>query len=148
MFASIFTWSPIFKFSFLSKGLQLSKSRNSRHLYLVPTVLLKLLWFRLQMTWARGLRVASDTAGLFPARLCHALPILTIGLSKVFLALSLCVLPGQSHSFNTYNNSAMTLMTSRSTHLQWCPKPHSPALKPDISFPDEGCSFSCTSDVS
>ena len=44
-----------------------------------------------------------------------------------FLAFSLCVsscvLPGQSHSFNTYNNSTVTLMISRSTHLQWCPKP-------------------------
>lgn len=59
----------------------------------------------------------------------------------------LCVLPGQSHSLNTYNNSTLTLMTSRSAPLQWCPKPHSPAPKPDdTSFLLKVCSFSCPSD--
>ena len=80
-----------------------SKSCNSWRLYLVATILLKLLWLRLQMTRPRGLHAAPDTAGLFPAWLCHASPTSTIGLSEGFWPFPyvFCVLPGQSHSLNT-----------------------------------------------
>lgn len=125
-----------------------SKSCNSWHLYLVPIILLKLLTKVTNDTCPRGLLYGIWHCWTPSCMTLPCFSYLNYWSFQGSLAFScLCVLSGQSHSLNTYNNSTLTLMTSRSAHLQWCPKPHSPALKPDdTSFLLKVCSFSCPSD--
>lgn len=121
------------------------QSFNSRYLYLVPTILLKLLWLRLQMTPAGllllGFCAASDTAGLFPALVFHGFPTLTTGLSKV---LFFGLFPGYVFCLDNLSHLIPTIILPwhqwlPDPHLHWCLKSHSPALKPsEISFPAKG----------
>lgn len=121
------------------------QSFNSRYLYLVPTILLKLLWLRLQMTPAGllllGFCAASDTAGLFPALVFRGFPTLTTGLSKV---LFFGLFPAYVFCLDNLSHLIPTIILPwhqwlPGPHLHWCLKSHSPALKPsEISSPGKG----------